>query len=77
MPHDEDLELQQSIMNWKIDWEDIDRKSKARRKKCHPPNSDLEYSQIVEETPEVGVPPRIWKRTDEPMSELNGEVLPD
>lgn len=33
MPHDEDEELSQSISNWKVDWEDIDRRSKARRLK--------------------------------------------
>ena len=34
-PQHVDLELSQSIMNWKVDWQDIDRRSKARRKKCH------------------------------------------
>lgn len=34
IPRDEDPELSQAIKNWKVDWEDIDRKSKARRKKC-------------------------------------------
>jgi hypothetical protein len=62
-------------MNWKIDWEDIDRRSKARRKKCHEPNSELDDSRTAEEVHEVGIPPRIWKRTDESMSELNGEVV--
>lgn len=33
-PRNEDPELTQAIKNWKIDWEDIDRRSKARRKKC-------------------------------------------
>jgi len=33
IPSNQDTELTESIMNWKIDWEDIDRKSKARRKK--------------------------------------------
>jgi hypothetical protein len=31
--HNEDTLLTESINNWRIDWEDIDRKSKARRKK--------------------------------------------
>lgn len=31
VPRDEDEELSRSIMNWKGDWEDIDRRSKARR----------------------------------------------
>ena len=44
IPHDEDEELSRSIMNWKIDWEDIDRRSKARRKKCHPPKAILDDS---------------------------------
>ncbi|KAH6683293.1 hypothetical protein B0J14DRAFT_613199 [Halenospora varia] len=35
IPRSPDKELTESIMNWKVDWEDIDRKSKARRKKCH------------------------------------------
>ncbi|KAF8863530.1 hypothetical protein BDZ45DRAFT_583507 [Acephala macrosclerotiorum] len=34
IPRSEDPELTQAIKNWKIDWEDIDRRSKARRKKC-------------------------------------------
>lgn len=29
---DEDDELTQSILNWKIDWEDIDRRSKERKR---------------------------------------------
>jgi len=33
LPQNEDVELTQSIMNWKIDWEDIDQRSKARRRK--------------------------------------------
>jgi hypothetical protein len=33
MPREEDEELSQSILNWKVDWEDIDRRSKARRMK--------------------------------------------
>lgn len=41
----EDAELAKSISNWKVDWEDIDRKSKARRKKCRdsltPDTSDI------------------------------------
>ncbi|PVH84567.1 hypothetical protein DL98DRAFT_411042 [Cadophora sp. DSE1049] len=29
--HDDDPELTDSIMNWKIDWENINRRAKARR----------------------------------------------
>lgn len=47
IPQDEDQELSRSIMNWKIDWEDIDRKSKARRKKCHPLKTMLDDSLKV------------------------------
>jgi hypothetical protein len=32
-PQAEDEELSRSIMNWKVDWEEINRCSKARRKK--------------------------------------------
>ncbi|KAL3422442.1 hypothetical protein PVAG01_06598 [Phlyctema vagabunda] len=31
---DQDRELSDSIRNWRLDWEDIDRRTKARRKKC-------------------------------------------
>ncbi|PMD44982.1 hypothetical protein L207DRAFT_577929 [Hyaloscypha variabilis F] len=34
IPRDEDPELTESILNWKVDWEDIDKRSKERRKKC-------------------------------------------
>jgi hypothetical protein len=33
VPQEDDEELSQSIMNWKGDWEDMDRRSKARRMK--------------------------------------------
>jgi hypothetical protein len=33
IPREEDDELSQSIMNWKVDWEDIERRSNARRMK--------------------------------------------
>ncbi|KUJ18126.1 uncharacterized protein LY89DRAFT_540351, partial [Mollisia scopiformis] len=33
LPRNGDPELVQAIRNWKIDWENIDRRSKARRKK--------------------------------------------
>ncbi|KAH7356814.1 hypothetical protein BKA65DRAFT_393216 [Rhexocercosporidium sp. MPI-PUGE-AT-0058] len=33
--HDDDPELTDSIKNWKIDWEDINRRAKARRQKSH------------------------------------------
>jgi hypothetical protein len=35
LPQNRDEELSESIRNWKIDWEDIDRRSKARRKQGH------------------------------------------
>lgn len=47
IPQDEDQELTQSIMNWKIEWGDIDRQSRARRKKCHSPNAGLDESQAT------------------------------
>lgn len=31
IPQDEDQELSESITNWKIDWEDINRRARARR----------------------------------------------
>jgi len=42
IPLSRDKELAESITKWKFDWEEIDRKSKARRKKCQGsrPNSD-------------------------------------
>lgn len=42
IPLTSDKELAESITKWKFDWEEIDRKSKARRKKCQDsrPNSD-------------------------------------
>jgi len=42
IPRDEDEELTQSIMNWKLDWEDIDRRSKARRKRLHAATASLD-----------------------------------
>jgi len=51
IPHDEDEELSRSIMNWKIDWGDIDRRSKARRKKCHPPKAILDDSLKILDGP--------------------------
>jgi len=47
IPRDEDPDLTQSILNWKVDWEDIDRRSKARRKKCTASVSNLSDSQTV------------------------------
>lgn len=35
IPRNQDPLLVESIKNWKVDWEDIDRRSKARRKKSH------------------------------------------
>ena len=45
LPLEVDEELSKSIMNWKTDWEDIDRRSKARRKKCHVSIASLDGSQ--------------------------------
>lgn len=42
----DDEDLTQSIQNWKIDWEEIDRKSKARRKKFR-----MSVTRPGEETP--------------------------
>jgi hypothetical protein len=51
IPRDEDPDLTQSILNWKVDWEDIDRRSKARRKKCKASVSNLSNSQTVVDGP--------------------------
>jgi len=45
IPKVDDQELTESIRNWKIDWEDIDKKSKARRKTCRVSMSGLENSR--------------------------------
>jgi hypothetical protein len=47
IPQDDDQELTQSIMNWKIDWGNIDRRSKTQRKKCHPSKVVLGESQAT------------------------------
>jgi len=47
LPLNKDEDLTQSITNWKIDWEDINQKSKARRKKCHMSTIPLEKPEIV------------------------------
>lgn len=47
IPHNEDPELTESILNWKVDWEDIDKRSKARRKKCKMSVTNLSDSQKV------------------------------
>jgi hypothetical protein len=48
VPRNDDPELTESILNWKVDWEDIDRRSKARRKKCKMPLvSNMSDSQTV------------------------------
>lgn len=47
IPHNEDLELTESILNWKVDWEDIDKRSKARRKKCKMSVTNMTGSQTV------------------------------
>ncbi|KAG9235483.1 hypothetical protein BJ875DRAFT_459083 [Amylocarpus encephaloides] len=49
IPRERDEELAESIKNWKIDWEDIDRRSKARRKKC------LKVSHIGDKEPVLSV----------------------
>lgn len=45
IPRDTDEELMRSIRNWKIDWEDIDRRSKARRTKNNSPLATVGYSR--------------------------------
>ncbi|CAG8979125.1 hypothetical protein HYALB_00000258 [Hymenoscyphus albidus] len=52
----EDEDLTQSIQNWKIDWEEVDRKSKARRKKfCMKVTRPEEETASVAETSAVSV----------------------
>jgi len=43
---DEDEELSKSIMKWKGDWEDIDRRSRARRRRGHVSITSLDDSHI-------------------------------
>lgn len=52
IPRQEDPELTEAIKNWKVDWEDIDRRSKARRNKCLVSliQSSLDRSMIVDGT---------------------------
>jgi hypothetical protein len=47
IPRSEDIELTQSITNWKIDWEDINRRSKARRKNCHDPLTHMSDTSTI------------------------------
>ena len=50
VPQDIDPELSQSIMSWKLDWQDIDRRSKARRQKNHPSITSLDSPRTVDGT---------------------------
>jgi hypothetical protein len=47
IPPDEDLS--ESIKNWKLDWEDVDQRTKLRRRKCKDvvSGADMEDSQTV------------------------------
>jgi hypothetical protein len=47
MPFTADEELSESIKNWKLDWADIDQKTKARRKKCKELLGGLDDSQTI------------------------------
>jgi hypothetical protein len=47
IPRSHDPELTQSIKNWKVDWEDIDRRSKARRKKTHVSSTRVNDTQTT------------------------------
>jgi hypothetical protein len=46
LPQSRDEELEESIRNWKIDWEDIDRRSKARRKKGHDAMKSMDNQEL-------------------------------
>ncbi|EHL00296.1 hypothetical protein M7I_3792 [Glarea lozoyensis 74030] len=48
LPQNRDEELSESIRNWKIDWEDIDRRSKARRKRGQDSNERMETGKDVD-----------------------------
>ncbi len=64
IPRNEDPELAQAIKNWKIDWEDIDRRSKARRKKClvSLTQSSSDRSTIVDGTWDMNSARRLYMR---------------
>ena len=53
IPRNEDPDLTESILNWKVDWEDIDKRSKERRRKCKMSLSlsNLSDSQTVVDGP--------------------------
>jgi hypothetical protein len=46
LPQNRDEELSESIRNWKIDWEDIDRRSKARRKRGQDSMRKMERGEL-------------------------------
>jgi hypothetical protein len=47
IPFNADEELSESIKNWKLDWADIDLRTKARRKKCKDLLVNLYDSQTI------------------------------
>ncbi len=47
IPFNADEELSESIKNWKLDWTDIDQRTKARRKKCKDLLGVLDDSQTI------------------------------
>jgi hypothetical protein len=47
IPFGADEELTESIKNWKLDWADIDQRTKARRRKCKDVVGKFGDSQMV------------------------------
>jgi hypothetical protein len=47
IPFNADEELSESIKNWKLDWADIDQRTKARRKKCKDTLGNLDDSRTL------------------------------
>jgi hypothetical protein len=47
IPFNADEELSESIKNWKLDWADIDQRTKARRRKCKDLSGNLDDSQKI------------------------------
>jgi hypothetical protein len=47
IPFNADEELSESIKNWKLDWADIDQRTKARRRKCKDLLGNLDDSQTI------------------------------
>jgi hypothetical protein len=47
IPFNADKELSESIKNWKLEWADIDQRTKARRRKCKDILGGMDDSQTV------------------------------